>query len=79
MAKRKRSESDLEEHQPVTGKVAVVAAEELVPIPVTVGNLPIEGSGPQLVDDGIDDVATEHELYSHPFWALLLRAGYTPV
>ena len=46
MAKRTRSESDLDESQSAQGEVAVVAAEELAQAPVTVGNLPVEEGGP---------------------------------
>ena len=79
MAKRPRSKSDLEESQSAQGEVVVVAAEELAQAPVTVGNLPVEEGGSQLADDGLADVVAEDNMYSHPFWALLLRAGYTPV
>ena len=57
----------------------MVAAEKLAQAPVTLGNLPVEEGGTQLADDGLADVAAKDELYAHPFWALLLRAGYTPV
>ena len=79
MAKRKRSEGDHKESQSAQGEVVVVAAEELTQAPVTVGSLPVEEGGSQLVEDGPADVAADDDMYSHPFWALLLRAGYTPV
>ena len=79
MAKRTRAESELDETQSVQGEVTAVAAEELAQTPVTIGNLPVKEGGPPLASDGLTDVAAEDELYSHPFWALLMRAGYTPV
>ena len=79
MAKRTRAESELDETQLVQGEVAAVAAGELAQAPVTIGNLPVKEDGSLLASEGLVDVAAEDELYSHPFWALLMRAGYTPV
>ena len=79
MAKRKRAESELEETRSVQGGAAAVTTEELFQAPVTTGKLPVNEDGPLLASDGFLDVAVEGELYSHPFWALLIRAGYTPV
>ena len=79
MAKRTRAKFELDEAQLVPGEVAAVAAWELAQALVTIGNLPVKEGGSPLASDGFADVAAEDGLYSHPFWALLLRAGYTPV
>ena len=75
MAKRPRSEDDLNESHPVQGEGAVVIEVETESVPVTLGSLPSEGEDPQLARVAVDSVAAEDEMYTHPFWALLLRPG----
>ena len=60
-------------------KPANTVGEELFQAQVTTGNLAVNKDGSLVAGDGLLDAAAEGELYSHPFWALLLRAGYTPV
>ena len=79
MAKRPQSEEDLNEPQPIQGEGAVALEKEADPVPVTVGSLPSKGEDPQLGSVAVDDVAAEDEMYTHPFWASLLNAGYTPL
>ena len=79
MAKRPRSEEDSNEPQPIQGEGAVAIEVEADPIPVTNGSLPSEGEDPQLGSVTVDNVAAEDEMYTHPFWALLLSAEYTPL
>ena len=46
-------------------------------VPVPVSNSTPEGEAHRSEANQADDVADRGELPNHPFWALLLRAGYT--
>ncbi len=79
MAKRKRAESKLGEPRSVQGGVVAVAMEELAQATFMTGKLPVNEGRSLLAGDGLLHVAAEDGLYSHPFWAFLIRVGYTPL
>ena len=79
MAKRTKAEIERDEARSIPREVAAVAAWELAQASLTIGSLPVKEGVPTRASDGLADVAAEDGLYSHPFWALLMRAGYTPV
>ena len=79
MAKRTKAEIEREEARAIPGEVVAVAAWELAQDSLTIGSLPVKECVPTRASDGLADVAAEDGLYSHLFWALLMRAGYTPV
>lgn len=77
MAQRTRAETDLSELSPVQEEGTAVFQARTEQTPVPSGSPASEGEVHQLEGVAPDDMAVEEELYTHPFWALLLRAGYT--
>lgn len=61
----------------VSAEGIVVVQERAEEVPATSGSAVPEGEGHQLEELTPDDVEGEEALAKHPFWGLLLRAGYT--